>query len=882
MNSVASVLYPILESRGDRVGFRMQLESGGYREVTCVQYVEQSRRLATFLRGKGVQQGDRVLLVSENSPEWTMIFLACNSIGATLVPVSAMSTAAEIHAIVERAQPKFAFLSLNVANNDKLSLKVAYATVNAQTDDPLEKLIKNESLIASDVFLTEANAGDRDAFLIFTSGTTGSPKAVPLTNTNVLTNLQGCKHLIKANESDSLVSVLPLSHMFEMMAGFLTAVYLGASITYTKSLRPEDIIRAMKETKATVMVAVPLLFEVMSRTMQEKVAKLPKPMKKYYEFMRPFVKKQQGFGRYAFYLIHRAFGGRIKYFVAGGSRLSPEVYNFFEGIGIKILQGYGLTETSPVLSCSTIYNAGPDHVGHPLKGVELAVFSDDGKRLGVGEEGEIRARGDSVFRGYLDDEHNEGVFADGWFCTGDLGVIDTEGNVTVTGRKKDIIVTPGGKNVYPEEVEECLKRSGRFIESTVLGMFDEKGGEKVAAVVVPEPGNYAQLSARDLRKAVERDVRIACRDLSDYKQPQQVHIWQGELPKTLTRKVKKFEVRKKLAEKPAEKTEAMKPSENALDLSDPLEKLVAEKISAITGKPAAFINRTDSLIANLGVDSITFIEIVSTVEKHFDRIFDIPELASVETVDELLLVLRPQINASKRTGPGRDVWFADFSPVSFTQAVFRIPFIVLNTLVRLFLFATYRVRIHNAKALKTNGPLIITPNHVSHFDTVTLLSVIPWSRIAITHAVAAKDYFFKTSLLSLLSRISLNAIPFDRKRRVDQSMQRCSEALRSGHSLIIFPEGTRSATGKLQPFKPGVGHLAKQALDVKVLPVFIDGTYKILPKGRTWPRFGGSIDVFFGDPVSFSDVDDSREGYKKIADSLEQQVRKLAKSVSVK
>lgn len=873
MTSIAKYLYPFIEQRRAVTGFRMQLEVGGYRELTWPDYLEQSKKVAQFLRNKKIDARDRILLVSENCPEWSIVFLAANSIGATLVPVSALATAKEIMNVSQRAQPKFAFLSNTIANNNDLKIDVPYTTWNPQTEDPLAKIIKNIDPLEK---LPEDDFSDSDAFVIYTSGTTGKPKAVPLTNANVLANLQGTRNIIQADESDSLVSVLPLSHMFEMMAGFLTPVLLGANITYVKSIRPEDILRALKDVQATVMVAVPLLFEVMSRTMKEKIQHLPPPMRWYYNSLTPLVKAYPFIGRYIFFLIHRAFGGRLKYFVAGGARLLPEVYEFFDGLGIKILQGYGLTETAPVLSCSTVDNSGADHVGNPLKGVELGVFSAEGVRRSEGEEGEIWARGANVFRGYLDEEHNVEVFSDDWFRTGDLGIIDEKGNVRVTGRKKDIIVTPGGKNIYPEEIEHVLLKSEKFLEVAVLATEKKPGKEIVTAVIVPDPKLYHYLQNKDLDRAVQRDVIKACRDLSDYKQPQRIEVWRKELPKTLTRKIKKFEIKKALesAEKP--KPDTATEYVDKLDLDDPLEKEIAVRIASITGKPEAFISKSDSLLSGLSIDSITFVELISGIERKLSKTFDIPEFANVDTVEDLLLAIRPQMHASRSSHrKAGEALFSDFSPVSFSQQVFKIPFFLLNLLLRGFMFLFYPMEWVNREVLDQEGPFIITPNHSSHFDTIALFSCIPISKITNTHAVAAKDYFFNTTPRSIFSRIVLNAIPFDRKRRVDQSMSKCLEALNAGHSLIIFPEGTRSADGKIQEFKPGVAHLIKNCKKAKTIPVYIEGTYKILPKGKVTPRLFSKIKISFSDPVKFDDVEDSRDGYKEIADRLRDDVLAL-------
>ncbi len=390
--------------------------------------------------------------------------MAAFNLGAILVPVAAMSTANELLAVIDRSNPKFCFISTTTTafRTIERSKLPPYFPLTFQSIEPLGHLVAGKQAD----FLNPNSAEATDiALLIYTRGTTGAPKGVPLTHDNILTNIEDVADVIELHNTDVLVSVLPLSHMLEFTGGFLLAVSRGVKIVYVRSLRPEDILKAMKDHSCTTLLAVPLLFEIIARNMQQKIESLPKAMQSVFSYGRAIIGTKPKLGRALLSPLHAAFGGKIRFFVSGGAKLQPWVYDFFESIGIKILQGYGLTETAPVLAVSGLNTAGSNHVGRALKNVTVSVFSEEGKELGPDIEGEIWAKGVSVFSGYENDEHNKGNFEGEWFRTGDLGVIDSNGFIEITGRKKDIIVTPGGKNVYPEEIECELASSGKFIEN---------------------------------------------------------------------------------------------------------------------------------------------------------------------------------------------------------------------------------------------------------------------------------------------------------------------------------------------------------------------------------------------------------------------------------
>lgn len=871
MANLPTSIIRLAQGRGSLVAYRMQLESGGYRSLTWKEHGELTARFASFLQLKGIAAGDRVVLAAENSPEWSVIALAVMRLGAVLVPVAAIAQHQEILATIRNSEARFCIFSSRVPGVRELANEEIpeHVYFDAQTDEPLFHCTNEYSPLP--VSIRDENA-DATALLIFTSGTTGHPKAVPLTHANILANAEDVLEMISLDEGDAVVSVLPLSHMFEFTCGFLVPTLAGATVTYVKSLKPEDLLRALRDSEATLMIGVPLLFEMIARSLDAKISALPAPVRALFRSFEKIVVKRPWLGKWLFYPVHAALGGRIRFFASGGSRLQPHTYERFASLGIQILQGYGLTETSPVLSGTRLGATAPDHVGPPMRKVQIGIFSESGERLAAGQEGEIWAKGPSVFSGYLDSAHNKEVFAGEWFRTGDLGVIDSAGLLRITGRKKDIIVTGAGKNVYPEEIESLLMQTGKFFEATVLGLTDASGHEQVCAVVYPDPVKFARMPRERLAEAAESAVRALCSELSEYKRPGRVVVVDKELPKTLTRKVKKHEVRKQILAASEGKAMDAAASEQLLDLTNDLERAVAQAVAPIAQRDPETIRRTDQLGRDLGLDSLTTVEVISAVEREFGKPVGDVDTAALATVEDLVLLLRRSLGVTQRR---RSVWFTDFSPADNQAFWFRWPRLVMNLLLKTLLKLFWDLRVEGWENVPAKGAVVFTPNHSSHFDTLAMAGALPLSWVHRVFPVAAKDYFFNGAPKALVARTLINAIPFDRRGRVDESLAKCREALAARDSLVIFPEGTRSPDGSLQPFKPGVGNLLAGRVDVQAVPVWIEGAHEALPKGRAFPR-RSKLRVRFGSPVGFAAQTQAAPDQKIISERLRREVEKLA------
>lgn len=505
-------------------------------------YSELAKRMDLTARGliaDGVRPGDRIAIMAGNHPRWGLGALAALRAGATLVPVDQKCTRKELARVLEHSGASRLLVSRECFER----LKVLPAVDKIYFLDKETRGSRHGSLD----LLTQVGSqrpaieqplrtADDLALIVYTSGTTGDPKGVMLTHRNILANMEMILNRLSADERDAFASILPLSHMFEFTCGFCLPLALGSSVHYVGSFNPADITRVMQQSKATIMVAVPRLYQAMWRKFQDHLASLSPTSQTLAGVLRGVTARVPALGKLAFRSLHKKFGGHVRFWVSGGAALDPEIARGFASLGIPVLNGYGLTETAPVLTVNAVEANDPDSVGRPLPGVEVMIFDADA--AGVGQ---VAARGANVFKGYYRNKvATDECFRDGWYLTGDLGKMKPDGFLELRGRCKNLIVTPNGKNIHPEEVEECLSRSRLFSEVAVVGMPEEDGrGEMVTAVAVPSEEYLARMSWEEIEKLARLEVRELTKDISDYKRPRRVILRQDSLPRTHTMKVKR-------------------------------------------------------------------------------------------------------------------------------------------------------------------------------------------------------------------------------------------------------------------------------------------------------------------------------------------------------
>lgn len=545
--TISSLLERLRDEHADVVVFRIKRD-GAYFEMSGRAVVEHAEAIAAHLFSLGLQPGDRVGLLSENRPEWGVAYLAIACHGLTVVPLDRLLKPQEIRNILDDSGAIAAIVSEGFLQDAQ---EVASLIPALDHILPMEEMIDIDTVERLDT--VTAVQPDDLAALIYTSGTTGQPKAVMLSHRNIMSNVVACSQGISFTRGDNFLSVLPLHHTFECTAGFLAPLYEGATVTYVGSLKSRDIIDTMRETGATIMLGVPLLYEKMFAGIMRAVRSKPTHVRSLFNLSMGVVKTAEkigiSLGHKVFHGLREKGGfGTIRFFVSGAAALPVEVAEGFERLGLRILQGYGLTETAPVVSVNRYDTNRMDTVGTPVPGVEVKILNPDDS--GVGE---VAVRGANVMQGYYNNpEATDEVLQDGWLYTGDSGRIDDDGHLYIAGRLKNVIVTRAGKNIYPEEIEGEIVQSPYVAELLVVGDIDEASGEElVKAIVVPdfeyfeEEAKTAGRSVTDelVNQIIRREVRDRCGNLADYKRVRDIEIRKEEFPKTSTRKIKRFLVK---------------------------------------------------------------------------------------------------------------------------------------------------------------------------------------------------------------------------------------------------------------------------------------------------------------------------------------------------
>jgi long-chain acyl-CoA synthetase len=847
----------------------------GERYVRCS--FEEVGRLASLvgerLLAQGLGAGDRVALLAENRPEWGIGYLGAVSQGMVIVPLDPKLPEAEVEELLQRTGAR-ALLSterrveemtgpfrerLAAANSEVALLDLA------QFGNPFpgcERPARSRGIGATP-------APDDLASILFTSGTTVAPKGVMLTHANFLANVRAVAQVLEGSPEDRFLSVLPLHHAFEFTCGFLMPLWFGAAITYLPSPSSAQVLSAMQDRKITVLLGVPRLYQLLAQGIEERIAGAGPLVR---NAARLLGRLSAGMGmrarRLAFRSVHRALGGRLRLMISGGAPLDPELFDRFHSMGFVLCEGYGLSETAPVVTVNRPDRPRRGAVGQPLPGVEVRIANPDGD--GVGE---IVVRGPNLMRGYFGQPAlTAAALKDGWLHTGDLGRQEADGSVYITGRLKDVIITPAGKNIHPEEVEGFYRDLPGIRESCVVGMPSPGGaGEEVHLVVVPDEA--ADIGQAAILEAIDQRSRQA----PSHRRVQRVHFVAEDLPKTTTLKVKRGAIRRQLeaTASPREGDLALEDKGDLLQAAGRRERAMLALIARLAGVPVSQLSPQAHLERDLGFDSLMRVEILAFLDGQRARPLPEDRVARLTTVGEALALVRREPGRAAVKDPGGEVTWQRLlaQPAGERRAALRLPnagvFQATMRLARALLQRYCGLRRQGLEHVPPKGrPFLLAANHASHLDSFAVLAALG-DRAHEVALVGARDYFFNRAWKRLLLPRALPIIPFDREGDFLEGLRLCREAIGQGLSLLIFPEGTRSPTGELQPFKAGVGVLAVE-LGLPIIPAAIQGTYQALPKGKALPR-RRPIRVAFGPPVlpGSPEAADERSPHERYRDAVD-------------
>lgn len=809
-------------------GLRVSRWSYARLRTTAFQF---ARELETL----GISKGDRVLFWANNSPEWVASFFGCLLRGVIVVPLDAESSIEFASRVQSQVQAK-----LRLANeNRKDILDSGVPTLHVED---LSSIVAHHS---ADPYPTSAISEDDIAEIIFTSGTTADPKGVCLTHRNLLANIRPLEREIKKYlkyerffHPIRFLNLLPLSHVFGQFMGMFVPQLLAGEVHFQDSLNPSDIIESCKKHRISVLVSVPRLLD----TLRSKIERDYELRGERESFERDLLAAEnQRFLRrwWTFRRVHRQFGWKFWSLLSGGASLSPETEAFWRRLGYAVVQGYGMTEAAALITVNHPFNLSRRSIGKTLPGQEVK----------LDENGEILIRGENVSPGYWGGELRPITSDHGWLRTGDVGEMDEQGNLYFKGRKKDVIVTAAGLNIYPDDLEAALNSQAEVRDSAVVALDTSHG-----------PEAYAMLLLRDEKSDPATVVKRANDLLSPYQQIRRWAIWPGDdFPRTPTQKIRKPLVIEKIKEL------TLDDSQLALDGGDgksTTPSFISEAVARIGGESTARLDPAANLETDLKLDSLGRVELLSALEDHYQVDIDEAAFTGATTVGDIERMIRggSAEHAVKYDYPG---WVQHF-PLSWIRVA--VLHLVILPVTRWMSRATV-----TGKELLRNvsGPILFISNHITMIDAALVLLAIP-GRFQRKLAVAMEGEVLGgwrrppsgTGLLRRLilfakyiSVVSLfNVFPLPQKSGFRKSFAYAGELMDRGYSVLIFPEGARTPDGDMKPFKEGIGFLAKQ-LDVPIVPLDIKGLFELKKAGKRFAR-KDQIKVSIGEPVSFARSDE--------------------------
>lgn len=891
-----AALYP------DKTALQIK-RAGQWERVTYGDLRRRAGEIGRRLHSYGFGKGDRLVLYSENQPEWGVSYLGAVSIGLAVVPLDPQTWIKEVWSVSDFAGARAIlasescfkrFTAEGLEKNERSRDPVRLLNVNDDCRPFLlpeypRSTFSGESVqeVPPQEFEPAEVREDDIASIIFTTGTAVDPRGAMHTHRNFLNNLKGVNVYLPARETDHLLSVLPLYHALEFTCGFLLPMLGGASITYVRSLKPRVILETMRETETTCMLGVPTLYGLIRDDVERRILGARKSVFKSNwmatsKQLTRSVARAFGtnIGRKLFSSVHQEFGGKIRVFVSGGSALGKELYDDFMAMGMPIYEGYGLTETAPVLTVNPLNRSRRNSAGKPLPGVELRIFRPD--RDGIGE---IIVQTPSLMTGYYKNQAATAkVIQNSWLHTGDLGWVDEGGYLYITGRIKDVIVTGAGKNVYPADLEAIYKSIPCIAEICILGI---RSGltEDVHAVIYPNREALQGVEEGQVKKVLQREIQKVAVQLPSYQRLQYTHIWDLPLPRGKEGSVCRDAVRRKLLEQLG--------MESRPGVAAPREEHrqpeLYRELSRLSGMPVEEIAPETQLYGDLGLDSLNAIELLLFIEHHFGVAIPDERAEQIQTVGQLLEELLTQPSAETAPVRARRRAAAHSAlPYAQRPAVDRLLLDLSLRSMRAIYRSYFNLEVSNRENLLLNGPYIIAANHASHLDTGAVLAAVGEalgaSEAKRVHVLGARDYFFNTPAKRWFFATFLNVVPIEREEASLAGLRMVKNILSSGEPILIFPEGTRSRSGELQSFKPGLGLLALE-LNVPIVPAYIEGTFESLPAGKALPR-RHRIRVAFGRPVTMdryrpngSDTT-SDEVYRKIAADIRDVILEMANGLA--
>lgn len=824
---------------------------------TYVRLREDVEQLASGLKSKGIECGQHVAVMARNGYEWIVTALAVLRAGAVVVPIDIQIDDHILRHILRDSTARLLFTTSDQCERlQRLDIPECPLYL---FDAPDEEPQSWRRLFCSKGHVALKIAPDDPAVLFYTSGTTGFPKGVPLSHANMAFQLNTLKAADLVCDVDRVLLPLPLHHVYPFVVGMLVPLSMGIPIIFPQSITGPQIVRALKEGAVTVVIGVPRLYRVLYEGIVSRIqsqGKIKTWVFNVFLQMSFLIYRLSGWrvGKILFSPLHKKFGENIRLMASGGSALHPDLHRKLEAIGWQVAIGYGLTETSPLL---TLKFPGPAHigsVGKPIAGVDIDI------QPGADNQGEVLARGPGVFASYrhLPRESQEAFTPAGWFKTGDLGYFDNEGYLYLTGRVSTMIVTESGKNIQPDDVEELYLQNPLISEIGVL-----ERDRKLAAVILPNQ-DMIQQRGLSVKTAVHEAVMTQSQKMPSYQRISDYVITRESLPRTRLGKICRHLLPGCYEQAKEAKTQKARPIAFA-QMSDEDQGLLEnpEALKVWTWLAERYhdqrLTPDSSPQLDLGIDSLEWVNLTLDIRQLLAIELTEEAVGRIKTVRDLLKEVAEQSLSGKGLtaeilleqpesilSDKQKRWLKPLSPLEILTAR---GLFYLNGILMKWVF---RLNVQGREHLPAEGPFIIAPNHVSYLDPPAVGAALSFDCLKNTYWAGLTDVVFVNVVMRSISRLA-KVVPIDPQRAAASSLAFGAAALKAGNNLIWFPEGGRSPTGELLPFKAGLGILLHR-FKVPVVPVWIYGSYAAWPVHRKWPR-PHAITVVFSKPVDAKTIE---------------------------
>lgn len=890
-DSAASTLQSLidgLKELDDQTAF-VALTRKGRDEWTYRKLDEKAHRFAIGLVHAGFGRGEPIALFAENSPEWIAAVLGVIRSGAVAMPLDVQLGDNDLVHVLSDSQARAVITTRrHAARLERLISKRNCRVI--LLDNPCDNDGSWEGLEGqTKVELPTLTTNDA-AVLFYTSGTTGLPKGVPLTHGNIGSQLEVVPKMQVVRKGDRVLLPLPLHHVYPFVIGMLAPLFLGLPIVLPFSLTGPQFLRALHEGDVTVVIGVPRLYSALYDSIIRRVKFSNWIVRGSFTAMLELSLFAQAFlqlriGRMIFHSLHSRLAMNLRLLASGGAAIGPDLASKLEALGWQVAIGYGLTETSPLLSMNLPGESRRGSVGKPFPGVELRIDPGTLEESGITNDyraGEILARGPNVFAGYrnLPEQTERAFTSDGWFCTGDLGYFDKDNFLFVTGRSSTLIKTESGEKIQTEDLEAAYSAESGVREIGVL----QKGG-KLVALVVPRLSDPTVDVAGEVRAAIE----TASSRLPSYERISEYMITRDALPRTRLGKIQRHLLAQRFEQAQTEKQVA-ETGPMAIEEMSGEDRALLEHPAALACWEILIRRYPDKRLTpdrapqfDLGIDSLEWLGLTQEIAERSGVELTEEAIARIETVRDLLREITeaeegrgidPLSQPDAILDQHQKQWLEPLGPVAEVTA--RSLYALGRLLMRMF----FRLHSSGIESLPNDQPWVLVPNHVSYLDPFAIAALLDGNQLCRTYWAGWTGIVAANPIMRFLSRLG-KILPVEPTRAARTGLALGAIVLRGGKNLVWFPEGGRSVTGELQPFKPGIGMLLER-FPVIAVPVFVQGTYQALPSGRRWPRFH-PIRVIIGRPRTVNELLNRGRGqkpYQKITDALQQCVAELGSSSS--